>query len=127
MEHVIILTFKSDVLFNVNSATINPGAFGSGEISRVAQIMNKYPDTTNKVIGYTDSTGSEAYNQQLSQQRAVSVMNALAAQGVNTGRMTSIGMGESNPIADNSTPEGRMQNRRVNIVIQPYQQQQGTI
>ena len=66
-------------------------------------------------------------NQQLSQQRAVSVMNALAAQGVNTGRMTAIGMGESNPIADNGTAEGRMQNRRVNIVIQPYQQQQGTI
>jgi outer membrane protein OmpA-like peptidoglycan-associated protein len=109
----------------VNSSTINPGAFGSGEISRVAQIMNKYPDTTIKVIGYTDSTGSEAYNLQLSQQRAVSVMNALAAQGVNTARMTAIGMGESNPIADNSTPEGRMQNRRVNIVIQPYQQQQG--
>jgi outer membrane protein OmpA-like peptidoglycan-associated protein len=127
VEHAIILTFKSDLLFNVNSATINPGAFGSGEISRVAQIMNKYPDTTIKVIGYTDSTGSEAYNQQLSQQRAVSVMNALAAQGVNTGRMTAIGMGESNPIADNGTAEGRMQNRRVNIVIQPYQQQQGTI
>jgi outer membrane protein OmpA-like peptidoglycan-associated protein len=126
-QDAIILTFKSDLLFNVNSATINPGAFGSGEISRVAQIMNKYPDTTIKVIGYTDSTGSEAYNQQLSQQRAVSVMNALAAQRVNTGRMTAIGMGESNPIADNSTPEGRMQNRRVNIVIQPYQQQQGTI
>jgi len=61
VEHVIILTFKSDLLFNVNSAAINPGAFGSGEISRVAQIMNKYPDTTIKVIGYTDSTGSEAY------------------------------------------------------------------
>jgi outer membrane protein OmpA-like peptidoglycan-associated protein len=126
-QDAIILTFKSDLLFNVNSATINPGAFGSGEISRVAQIMNKYPDTTIKVIGYTDSTGSEAYNQQLSQQRAVSVMNALAAQRVNTGRMTAIGMGESNPIADNGTAEGRMQNRRVNIVIQPYQQQQGTI
>jgi chemotaxis protein MotB len=54
-------------------------------------------------------------------------MNALAAQGVNSSRMTAIGMGESNPIADNSTPEGRMQNRRVNIVIQPYHQQQGTI
>jgi outer membrane protein OmpA-like peptidoglycan-associated protein len=126
-QDAIILTFKSDLLFNVNSATINPGAFGSGEISRVAQIMNKYPDTTIKVIGYTDSTGSEAYNQQLSQQRAISVMNALAAQGVNTGRMTAIGMGESNPIADNGTAEGRMQNRRVNIVIQPYQQQQGAI
>jgi outer membrane protein OmpA-like peptidoglycan-associated protein len=127
VEHVIILTFKSDVLFNVNSATINPGAFGSGEISRVATIMNKYPDTTIKIIGYTDNTGSETYNQQLSQQRAVSVMNALAAQGVNSSRMTAIGMDESNPIADNSTPEGRMQNRRVNIVIQPYQQKQVAI
>jgi outer membrane protein OmpA-like peptidoglycan-associated protein len=126
-QDAIILTFKSDVLFNVNSSTINPGAFGSGEIARVANIMNKYPDTTIKIIGYTDSTGSEDYNLQLSQQRAVAVLNALAAQGVNSGRMTAIGMGESNPIADNSTAEGRMQNRRVNIVIQPYQQQQGAI
>jgi outer membrane protein OmpA-like peptidoglycan-associated protein len=126
-QDAIILTFKSDVLFNVNSSTINPGAFGSGEIARVANIMNKYPDTTIKIIGYTDSTGSEDYNLQLSQQRAVAVLNALAAQDVNSGRMTAIGMGESNPIADNSTAEGRMQNRRVNIVIQPYQQQQGAI
>ena len=123
-QDAIILTFKSDVLFNINSATINPGAYSSGEISRVATIMNKYPDTTIQIIGYTDSTGSEAYNQQLSQQRAISVLNALAAQGVNASRMTAIGMGESNPIADNSTAEGRMLNRRVNIKIQPYQQQQ---
>jgi outer membrane protein OmpA-like peptidoglycan-associated protein len=126
-QDAIILTFKSDVLFNVNSATINPGAYSSGEISRVATIMNKYQDTTIQIIGYTDSTGSEAYNQQLSQQRAISVMNALAAQGVNASRMTAIGMGESNPIADNSTAEGRMLNRRVNIKIQPYQQQQGML
>jgi outer membrane protein OmpA-like peptidoglycan-associated protein len=123
-QDAIILTFKSDVLFNINSATINPGAYSSGEISRVATIMNKYPDTSIQIIGYTDSTGSEAYNQQLSQQRAISVLNALAAQGVNASRMTAIGMGESNPIADNSTAEGRMLNRRVNIKIQPYQQQQ---
>ena len=82
-QDAIILTFKSDVLFNINSATINPGAYSSGEISRVATIMNKYPDTSIQIIGYTDSTGSEAYNQQLSQQRAISVLNALAAQGVN--------------------------------------------
>jgi len=125
-QDAIILTFKSDVLFNLNSATINPGAYSSGEINRVAQILNKYPDTTIKVIGYTDSTGSETYNQQLSQQRAVSVLNALAAQGVNSSRMTAIGMGKSNPVADNSTPEGRMLNRRVAIKIEPMQQQ-GTL
>ena len=126
-QDAIILTFKSDVLFSVNSSAIKQAAYSSGEISRVAQIMNKYPDTTIQITGYTDSTGSEAHNQQLSQQRAVSVLNAMAAQGVNLSRMTAIGMGESNPIADNSTAEGRMLNRRVNIKIQPYQQQQGML
>ena len=118
-KDAIILTFKSDVLFDTDSSTIKPGAYSSGEIDRVAQILNKYPDTTIKVVGYTDSTGSESHNQQLSELRANSVKNALVVKGVATSRVTTIGMGESNPVADNTTPEGRQLNRRVTIVIEP--------
>jgi len=122
-KDAIVLTFKSDVLFDTNSSTIKAGAYRSGEIDRVAQILNKYPDTTIKVAGYTDSTGSDSYNQQLSEQRANAVKNALVVKGVSASRMTALGMGKSNPIADNNTPEGRQLNRRVTIVIEPTQQQ----
>ena len=118
-KDALILTFKSDVLFDTNSSTIKPGAYSSGEIERVAQILNKYPDTTIKVVGYTDSTGTDAHNLTLSEQRAVAVKNTLAIKGVNASRMTALGMGKSSPVADNSTPEGRQLNRRVNIVIEP--------
>ncbi len=117
----IILTFKSDVLFDTDSSTIKPGAYRSGEIDRVAQILNKYPDTTIKVVGYTDSTGSDSYNLQLSELRANAVKNALVVNSVTNSRITTIGMGKSNPVADNSTPEGRQLNRRVAIVIEPIQ------
>ena len=122
-KDAIVLTFKSDVLFDTDSSTIKPGAYSSGEIDRVAQILNNYPDTTIKVIGYTDSTGSDSYNQQLSEQRANAVKNALVVKGVNASRMTALGMGKANPVADNSTPEGRQLNRRVTIVVEPTQQQ----
>jgi len=122
-KDALILTFKSDVLFDTNSSTIKQTAYSSGEIDRVAQILNRYPDTTIKVVGYTDSTGSEQHNQQLSELRANAVKNALEVKGVNGMRITTVGMGESSPIADNSTEAGRQLNRRVNIVIEPIQQQ----
>lgn len=122
-QDALILTFKSDVLFDTDSATIKPAAYSSGEIDRVAQILNKYPETTIKVVGYTDSTGSESYNQQLSERRANAVKSALVIKGVSESRITALGMGESNPVADNSTAAGRQLNRRVNIVIEPIQQQ----
>ena len=122
-QDAVILTFKSDVLFDTNSSTIKQTAYSSGEIDRVAQILNRYPDTTIKVAGYTDSTGSEQHNQQLSELRANAVKNALVIKGVNAARLTTMGMGESNPIADNSTEAGRQLNRRVTMVIEPIQQQ----
>lgn len=118
-QDALILTFKSDVLFDTDSSTIKSAAHSSGEIDRVAQILNKYPNTTIKVVGYTDSTGSEAHNLRLSELRANAVKNALVIKGVNASRMVAIGMGKSNPVANNSTPEGRQLNRRVNIVIEP--------
>jgi outer membrane protein OmpA-like peptidoglycan-associated protein len=121
-KDAIILTFKSDVMFDTNSSVIKPAAYASGEIDRVAQILNRYPDTTIKVVGYTDSTGSESYNLQLSEQRANAVKNALAIKNVQAARITAMGMGESNPIADNATEGGRQLNRRVSIIIEPTPQ-----
>ena len=116
-SNLLAVTFKSDVLFDVNSASLKAGAYD--EISRVAQVLNSYPQTNINIAGYTDSTGSEAYNQQLSERRAMVVKNALTGQGVNPARMTAIGFGESQPIADNSTEAGRQLNRRVEIRITP--------
>jgi outer membrane protein OmpA-like peptidoglycan-associated protein len=116
---VLAVTFKSDVLFDVNSAALKAG--GYTEINRVAQVLNQYPQTDIQIAGHTDSTGAEAYNQQLSERRAMSVQNALANQGVAANRMRGIGFGESQPIADNSTEAGRQLNRRVVVTIAPQQ------
>jgi outer membrane protein OmpA-like peptidoglycan-associated protein len=114
---VLAVTFKSDYLFAVGSANLNAGAFN--EISRVSRVLNQYPDTSIQVAGHTDSTGSEQTNQTLSENRADNVKNALVGQGVNPGRITTLGFGESSPIADNSNEGGRQLNRRVVITIQP--------
>jgi outer membrane protein OmpA-like peptidoglycan-associated protein len=116
----LAVTFKSDFLFSVNSATLHPGA--ADEIARVAKVLNTYPQTNITVAGYTDSTGTPEHNQKLSEQRAHAVKNALIDQGVIANRITTIGYGERKPIADNSTPEGRQLNRRVEILINPQQQ-----
>ena len=114
---VLAVTFKSDYLFAVGSANLNAGAFD--EISRVSRVLNQYPDTNIQVAGHTDSTGSEEFNQTLSVNRAENVKNALIGQGVNPGRITTIGFGESAPVADNSSESGRQLNRRVVITIRP--------
>jgi outer membrane protein OmpA-like peptidoglycan-associated protein len=116
---LLAVTFKSDVLFDTNSAALKAGSYD--EISRVAQVLNQYPETTIMIAGHTDSTGSDTYNQQLSEQRAMAVKNALTGQGVNPVRMSAIGYGESKPIADNNTESGRQTNRRVAITITPRQ------
>jgi outer membrane protein OmpA-like peptidoglycan-associated protein len=114
---VLAVTFKSDFLFAVGSANLNAGAFN--EISRVSRVLNQYPGTSIQVAGHTDSTGSEQSNQTLSENRASNVKNALVGQGVDPSRITTIGFGESAPIADNSSESGRQLNRRVVITIQP--------
>jgi outer membrane protein OmpA-like peptidoglycan-associated protein len=120
-QNVLAVTFKSDILFGVDSAALKPGAYD--ELSRVARVLNQYPQTNITIGGYTDSTGSEAHNQQLSERRAANVKNALVGEGVNPARMTAVGYGESRPVADNATAEGRQMNRRVTILIVPQQQQ----
>ena len=116
---LLAVTFKSDVLFDTNSAALKAGSYD--EMNRVAQVLNQYPQTTIMIAGHTDSTGTESLNQQLSERRAAAVKNALTGQGVNPARMSTIGYGESRPIADNSTESGRQINRRVEITIAPQQ------
>ena len=121
-KDALTITFKSDVMFDTNSSVIKSAAYASGEIDRVAQILNRYSDTTIKVVGHTDSTGSESNNQQLSEQRANAVKNALVVKNVQAARISALGMGESYPIADNATEGGRQLNRRVAIIIEPTPQ-----
>lgn len=116
---VLAVTFKSDFLFAVGSANLNSGAFT--EISRVSRVLNQYPDTSILVAGHTDSTGSEQFNMDLSMRRAENVKNALIGGGVNPDRISTVGYGESAPIADNSTESGKQANRRVVITIEPKQ------
>ena len=116
-QEVLVLSFKSDFWFNFDSAVLKRG--GHREIDKVAEILNRYPQTTIRVVGLTDSVGNETYNLQLSEKRAMTVKNALVARGVDSSRIETIGFGETKPIADNNDEGGRQLNRRVEIVIIP--------
>ena len=105
----------SDVLFDVDQATIKPGAERS--IERIAAVLEQYPDHDIAVEGHTDATGPDEYNQRLSEQRAAAVRERLVAGGVDANRITSRGLGETTPVATNATAAGRQQNRRVEIVV----------
>lgn len=118
-QDLLAVTFKSDVLFDFNSAALKPGA--ASEIDRVAQVLNRYPETRITVEGHTDGVGSIQYNQQLSEKRAQSVKEALVSRGVNPARIDTVGYGEARPIASNDTEAGRQLNRRVTILIVPVQ------
>ncbi|MDZ7758900.1 MAG: OmpA family protein [Desulfovermiculus sp.] len=109
---VLRATFDSEVLFDFDSATIKPG--GQSEISRVANVLNQYPQTTLRVEGHTDASGPEEYNQRLSERRAQAVKNALMQQGIEDWRITTAGYGESQPISSNPAV-----NRRVTVIIEP--------
>lgn len=117
---LLAITLKGDVGFDLNSDVVRPGLHN--ELDRIAQIMVKYPQTSILVAGHTDSTGSETYNQQLSERRANSVNNLLVQRGVTANRINIVGYGEGQPVASNATPEGRQMNRRVEIRINPNEQ-----
>ncbi|MEN8175180.1 MAG: OmpA family protein [Pseudomonadota bacterium] len=114
-EDTVKLTLSSEASFDVDSTVIKP-AFQPA-LDRVSAVMAKYDRTIVHIIGHTDSTGSEMYNQQLSDRRANSVSGYLAARGVNSGRLYASGRGENEPRASNDTVEGRRANRRVDLYI----------
>ncbi len=116
-EQGIVVNFNSKVLFGTDKSDLNDKS--KATIDDLAQILNKYPDTDLTIQGHTDSTGPEEYNQTLSEKRAASVANYLKMNGVNTERLTAVGFGETLPVADNTTAEGRSENRRVSFVIVP--------
>ncbi|MET1754029.1 OmpA family protein [Novosphingobium sp. RD2P27] len=112
-----ILLNLPDVTFAVDSTQISPSFQQS--LDRVAQSMVQYPDSLIDVYGHTDSTGSDAYNLDLSKRRADAVARYLMSRGVSSARIQTQGMGKSYPVADNTTAEGRALNRRVEIKITP--------
>jgi outer membrane protein OmpA-like peptidoglycan-associated protein len=105
----------SDILFDLNKATLKPGA--EANIRRIAAVLKQYPEHQIAVEGHTDSLGTDAYNQRLSEQRAEAVRTALIAGGVDSGKISARGFGESQPVADNGNAAGRQQNRRVEVVV----------
>jgi len=110
----LVLTF-GDILFETAKSSLKPGA--ERTLERVAEFLDDYPERQILVEGFTDSVGSDSYNRTLSEQRAESVMDALADSGVEQTRMEAKGYGESYPVASNDTSEGRQLNRRVEVLI----------
>jgi outer membrane protein OmpA-like peptidoglycan-associated protein len=104
-----------DVLFAFNKYELKPEA--REKLAKVSGILLAYPDLKLQVEGHTDSVGSEEYNQKLSEERADSVRNYLVSQSVQDSNITAMGFGKTHPVADNSTSEGRAQNRRVELVV----------
>ena len=109
------LNIPSNVTFATDSYQINPALYPT--LNELASQMKQHPELVARINGYTDSTGSQSYNQTLSQNRAQSVAAYLSQQGVAPQRLAPAGYGSGNPIADNATPTGRAQNRRVEIYL----------
>ena len=105
----------SDVLFDTGSFTLKPAARET--MAKISGILLAHPGLTLQIEGYTDSVGSDEFNQQLSEQRAGSVRDFLVSQGVSASAVTAKGFGKTQPVASNDTPEGRQRNRRVEIVV----------
>lgn len=113
----IILNMPSNITFPTDQDQVLPGFYQT--LDSVALVLNKFNRTLIDVNGHTDSTGSAAHNQELSERRAASVANYLGGRGVDQRRMSTLGFGPSQPVASNATPTGRAQNRRVEIQIAP--------
>lgn len=111
----LITKLKSDILFDTGRAELKPQA--KTNLQQMADIMKKYPENVLTINGYTDSTGTLAVNEALSERRAKTVREQLVASGLPESTMTSYGKGPSNPVADNKTSSGRQQNRRVEIEV----------
>jgi outer membrane protein OmpA-like peptidoglycan-associated protein len=110
-----------NVLFDTNGDTLKPGA--DELVSRLSQFLQSHPDIKVRIEGNTDSTGSDSYNQALSQRRAEAVATALESRGISASHIQAVGRGKSAPVAGNDTAAGRQQNRRVEIIFSDTQGQ----
>ncbi len=113
----ITLNMPGNVTFATDSADLNAGFYDV--LNSVGLVLNEFEKTVVEVAGHTDSSGSDSYNQSLSERRANSVAAYLRSRNVNSQRLITLGMGESRPIADNSTESGKAANRRVEITLVP--------
>lgn len=119
----ITLDMPGGVTFATNSSDINASFYPV--LDKVAATLSEFNQTVIEVAGHTDSTGSRAYNMALSERRAGSVVNYLSSRGVAAGRMIAVGAGPDHPVDTNDTPQGRAQNRRVEITIVPVEKKAG--
>jgi outer membrane protein OmpA-like peptidoglycan-associated protein len=110
----IVLTL-GDVLFDTGRSELNPGA--ATKMDQLAQFLSQHPDRRVEIDGYTDSVGSDAYNEELSQRRAGAVKAALVTRGIDSSRINTQGYGKAYPVASNADSGGRQLNRRVEVVI----------
>ncbi|OFX00998.1 MAG: hypothetical protein A3E78_15375 [Alphaproteobacteria bacterium RIFCSPHIGHO2_12_FULL_63_12] len=115
----IRLIMPSDITFETAQSDINASFYQT--LNAVAEVLDEFDKTTVTVAGHADSRGSDSYNMDLSQQRALSVSNYLASHGVDPARLKSIGYGETRPIGDNATAAGQSLNRRVEVTIDPVE------
>jgi outer membrane protein OmpA-like peptidoglycan-associated protein len=111
----IVVEFKDKVLFGYDQSDLSATAQGS--LNKLANVLQKYPDTNIEILGHTDDKGSDSYNQGLSERRANAAAAYLRANGIASSRITTKGLGESDPKGTNETDEGRAENRRVEFVI----------
>lgn len=115
--NLLAVVLKGDLTFDTDSTVVKPGLYK--ELDRIAGVIVQYPQTLIRIEGHTDNTGSETYNQELSERRASNVRNLLVQRGVPYARVEIIGYGESLPVATNDTPAGRQMNRRVELKVAP--------
>jgi outer membrane protein OmpA-like peptidoglycan-associated protein len=113
----ITLNMPGNITFKSDSSELDPSFYKV--LNSVNLVVKKYNKTVVEVAGHTDSTGAAQYNQQLSERRANSVAQYLESQGLPNNRVVTVGAGETRPVADNSTPEGRQSNRRVELTLTP--------
>ena len=113
----ITLNMPGNITFKTNSAELDPSFYKV--LNSVDLVLKKYDKTVVEVAGHTDNTGSAQYNQALSERRANAVAQYLEGQGLASNRVVTVGAGETRPVADNSTPEGRQANRRVELTLTP--------
>jgi outer membrane protein OmpA-like peptidoglycan-associated protein len=113
----VTLNMSANVTFATDSADLNAGFFEV--LNSVAVVLNEFEQTVIEVAGHTDSTGSDAYNQQLSERRASAVAAYLGTRSVRQDRITTVGVGEARPVATNDTDAGRQLNRRVELTLVP--------